>query len=512
MMTSGKVGKRTGRAKRQAAPVARKVNYRQLKNSFSPQSIYSNDEVENLHNTSLKVLKNLGIRVLLPEARKIYQNGGARVVDDMVFIGSELVQEALKSAPSSIELFAPNPICNQVYEEGTLLFTPAGGCPNVYDRVRGRSPGSIDTYRDAIKLAQSFDIIHKNPMAPEPQDIPVNLRHLSTIEAQLTLSDKLMTAFARGQGQAEQTFAIIQTAIGLSDEDFANGVWVSAVINSNSPRMLDIPMARGIIDFARAGQMTIITPFCLAGAMAPVTVSGALVLQHAEALAGIVLSQLSKTGAPVSYGGFSSNVDMKSGSPAFGTPEHLKMQLGGGQLARYIDLPWRSAAGSASNISDAQGAHENIMGVWGAVLGGANMVIHGAGWLEGGLTFGFEKFICDIEALQTIAEMFEPTLADNASQAYTAIEDVIPGGHFFATQHTMERFDTAFYSPLVADLENHGNWEAKGSLTADERATEVWQETLNNYVVPKGSLEIADNINDLIIKFKDEGGASPESG
>jgi len=246
--------------------------------------------------------------------------------------------------------------------------------------------------------------------------------------------------------------------------------------------------------------------------MAPVTVSGALVLQHAEALAGIVLSQLSKTGAPVSYGGFSSNVDMKSGSPAFGTPEHLKMQLGGGQLARYIDLPWRSAAGSASNISDAQGAHENIMGVWGAVLGGANMVIHGAGWLEGGLTFGFEKFICDIEALQTIAEMFEPTLADNASQAYTAIEDVIPGGHFFATQHTMERFDTAFYSPLVADLENHGNWEAKGSLTADERATEVWQETLNNYVVPKGSLEIAENINDLIIKFKEEGGASPESG
>jgi len=226
MMTSGKVGKRTGRAKRQAAPVARKVNYRQLKNSFSPQSIYSNDEVENLHNTSLKVLKNLGIRVLLPEARKIYLNGGARVVDDMVFIGSELVQEALKSAPSSIKLFAPNPICNQVYEEGTLLFTPAGGCPNVYDRVRGRSPGSIDTYRDAIKLAQSFDIIHKNPMAPEPQDIPVNLRHLSTIEAQLTLSDKLMTAFARGQGQAEQTFAIIQTAIGLSDEDFANGVWV----------------------------------------------------------------------------------------------------------------------------------------------------------------------------------------------------------------------------------------------------------------------------------------------
>lgn len=504
-------GKRRGRVQRQSAPVKRKVNYKQLRNSFSPQIIYSDDEVVSLHNTALNVLENLGIRVLLSEARGIYSKGGAKVIDDMVFIGSDLVQEALKSAPSSIKLCAPNPDRNQIYEEGCVLFMPAGGCPNVYDRVRGRNPGTLETYKDAVKLVQSYDILHKNPAAPEPQDVPVNVRHLETLNTQLRLSDKLLTMYARGTGQTEQSFSLVQTALGLSDKEFSDNVWATTVINSNSPRMLDIPMAQGIIDFAKAGQMTVITPFCLAGAMAPITVSGALVLQHAEALAGIVLSQLSKSGAPVSYGGFSSNVDMKSGSPAFGTPEHLKMQLGAGQLARFIGLPWRSAAGSASNTADAQGAHENIMGLWGAVLAGANMVIHGAGWLEGGLTFGFEKLICDVEALQTMAEMFNRTSADIEEQAYKAIKDVSPGGHFFSTQHTMERFDTEFYSPIVADLNNFGTWEASGALTADRRATKIWQDILNNFKPPKKSEEFCGRAQDLLMDLKEKGGANPVS-
>ena len=503
--------KRRGRAKRQATAPTRSVNYRQLRNLFQPQLIYSDDEVASLHNTALTVLENLGIRVLLPEARVIYSNGGAKVTDDMVFIDRDLVKEALKSAPSSIKLCAPNPDRNQLYEEGCILFMPAGGCPNVYDRVRGRSPGTLETYQDAVKLVQSYDILHKNPAAPEPQDVPVNVRHLETLNTQLSLSDKLLSVYARGKGQTEQSFSVVQTALGLSDKEFSDNVWVTTVINSNSPRMLDIPMAQGIIDFAKAGQMTVITPFCLAGAMAPITVSGALVLQHAEALAGIVLSQLSKSGAPVSYGGFSSNVDMKSGSPAFGTPEHLKMQLGAGQLARYVNLPWRSAAGSASNTTDAQGAHENIMGLWGAVLAGANMVIHGAGWLEGGLTFGFEKLICDIEALQTMAEMFNPTSAAIEEQAYKAIKDVAPGGHFFATEHTMDRFDKEFYTPIVADLNNYGTWEANGSLSSDKRATRVWQEALHNFEPPKKSEEFSGRAQNLIIDLKEQGGAYPVS-
>jgi trimethylamine--corrinoid protein Co-methyltransferase len=304
---------------------------------------------------------------------------------------------------------------------------------------------------------------------------------------------------------------MVRRGFALSDADFTDGVWVSTVINSNSPRRLDTPMARGIIDFARAGQMSIITPFCLAGAMAPVTVAGALVLQHAEALACIALAQLAAPGAPVSYGGFSSNVDMKSGAPAFGTPEHMKMQLGAGQLARHIGLPWRSAAGSAANTTDAQGATENALGLMGAVMAGATLVIHAAGWLEGGLTFGFEKMICDLEAVQTVAELCAATDADAAAMAFEAIRDVAPGGHFFATQHTMDRFDRAFYAPLVADLSNFGNWTANGALSAEERATAVWQDRLASFTAPAGAAEIAERVAPYVARMTAAGGAHPVS-
>ncbi len=500
---------RRGRAARQSAPVARTINYTQLRNPFTPQSVFSDDEVAGLHDTACKVLEELGMSVLLPEARAIYAAGGCKVVEDMVFIGRDVVAEALRTAPSGTRLRAPNPAREVEYRQGSLIFTAAGGCPNVSDRVRGRQAGSLATYRDAIRLCQSFDVIHKMPAAPEPQDVPLHLRHLKVTEAQMTLGDKPLTVYARGQGQVEQSFDLIRTGLNLSQDDWTDGVWATTVINTNSPRRLDLPMARGIIDFARAGQMTIITPFCLAGAMAPVTVAGALVLQHAEALAGIVLAQLAKPGAPVSYGGFSSNVDMKSGSPAFGTPEHLKMQLGAGQLARHIGLPWRSAAGSAANMADAQGAHENIMGLWGATLAGATLVIHAAGWLEGGLTFGFEKFICDIEALQTIAELCVRPEADMDAMAYAAIAEVPPGGHFFAAAHTMERFDRAFYVPVVADLTNHGTWTAGGALSAQDRATAIWQRVVADHVPPPGSEEIAGRLAQRVADLTAQGGALP---
>jgi trimethylamine--corrinoid protein Co-methyltransferase len=303
---------------------------------------------------------------------------------------------------------------------------------------------------------------------------------------------------------------MICLAHNLSEEGFEDGVWATTVINSNSPRQLDVPMARGIIDFARAGQLSLITPFCLAGAMAPVTVAGALVLQHAEALAGISLAQLARPGAPVAYGGFSSNVDMKSGSPAFGTPEHIRANLGSGQLARFIGLPWRSATGAAANVADAQGATETVNGLWAAMLAQATITLHAAGWLEGGLTFGYEKFIVDIEALQTLAELCRPAAADAAAFAYDAIAEVEPGGHFFATRHTMERYQTAFYAPLVADLSNHGRWTEKGALRVDQRATGVWQKTLADFTTPTACLGAADRLAPYIRKQIEKGGMLPE--
>jgi trimethylamine--corrinoid protein Co-methyltransferase len=232
-------------------------------------------------------------------------------------------------------------------------------------------------------------------------------------------------------------------------------------------------------------------------------------LQHAEALGAITLAQMARPGAPVSYGGFGSNEDMKSGAPAFGTPEHVKMQLGSGQLARLIDLPWRSAAGSASNAADAQGATENNMGLWGAMMSNATLVVHAAGWLEGGLSFGYEKFITDMEAVQMIAELCAPTLGDDAEIGMKALRDVEPGGHFFATEHTMERYDQAFYQPLVADLSNFGSWEEAGAETAATRATRIWQGILADFKAPAGCDEAVARIEQFIADRTAAGGATP---
>ena len=225
------------------------------------------------------------------------------------------------------------------------------------------------------------------------------------------------------------------------------------------------------IDFAAHGQLMIVTPFTLAGAMAPVTIPGALTLAHAEALFGIALTQMVRAGAPVMYGSFTSNVDMKSGSPAFGTPEYTKAAFGAGQLARRIRVPWRCSSATASNAPDAQAAYESQMSLWGALLGGCHFMLHAAGWLEGGLTASFEKFILDVEMLQMFAELFQPVPASSDDLGIEAVAEVGPGGHFFSAAHTMQRYRDAFYSPLVSDWRNYGQWFDAGAKTATELAT-----------------------------------------
>ncbi|WP_461472508.1 trimethylamine methyltransferase family protein [Pararhodobacter sp.] len=502
-------GRRGGRRRGSAAPPQRAVNYRRLHHPFTPQAVFSDDEVAAIHHTALRVLEELGMKILLPEARAILKAAGARVEDEMVFIGRDMVAAALASAPRSMRLRAANPAREITYEPGALVFTPGSGCPNVTDALRGRRPGSLESYLETLKLHQSFDVIHILGPSAEPQDIAPNLRHLAMMRAQMELSDKPMFVYARGRGQVEQSLEMIRIGLNLSEEDFASGSWAVTVINSNSPRILDNPMAQGLIDFARAGQMSIITPFCLAGAMAPVTVAGALTLQHAEALTAITLVQMTRTAAPISYGGFSSNVDMKSGAPAFGTPEHVKLQIGAGQLARFIGLPWRSAAGSASVIADVQGATETIMALWGGLMANATMLVHAAGWLEGGLSFGYEKFITDVEALQTLAELCTRPSGAAEEIGFEALAEVPPGGHFFAAQHTMARYATAFYPPLIADLSNHGSWAAAGGLSATDRATRRWQEVLERFQPPGTGADAAARLEAYVARKTARGGAAP---
>ena len=494
-----------------ASEARRKVDYHHLLNPFTPQTIFSEDNVEALHQNALRILQELGIKVLLPEARESLQKAGALVNHDtqMVRIGKEIVAEALSSAPGSFKVLGGTREKDLLVGQGCLIFKSGAGCPHAFDRERGRRPGNLRDFEELIKLTETFDALQWLGAIVEPQDVPIQERHYRTTRIQLSLSQKVPWIFSRGKAQVSDCFEMIRIVRGLSTEAFTESPYCTTVVNTNSPRQLDQPMARGIIDFALQGQVCIITPFCLLGAMAPITIAGALSLQHAESLAGITLSQITKPGAPVMYGNFASNVDMRSGSPTFGTPEQIKATLGSGQLARHIGLPWRSSSGSGSNTADAQGAHETEMSAWAAVLGGANAIMHSAGWLEGGLTLGYEKMITDMEMVQCFAEICASPLADEAELAFEAIADVDPGGHFFATQHTMDRYRTAFYEPLVADSSNFGQWEEAGSLTADQRATSIWQSRLESFTAPEIEPARLDELDAFISRRTAEGGAPP---
>jgi trimethylamine---corrinoid protein Co-methyltransferase len=504
--------RRTGR-RRSNAPitVTRKVDYRNLRNPFPTANAFSEDRIDAIHNASFQVLEELGIKVLLPEARALFQAAGARIEDDMVFIGRDIVNAAIAVAPKSITLRGAVQDRDVILEPGRLVFHPGAGAPHATDLTRGRRPGSLADFKELVKLTQHFDALHMLPPLVEPQDVPMHLRHYAMSEEILTQSDKPTFVYARGGPQVMDCFEMMRNFRGVSDAQFRADCYMYTVINTNSPRQIDIPMAQGLIDFAHFGQVSIITPFTLMGAMAPITVAGALTLSHAEAMAAITLAQLAKPGAPVLYGTFTSNVDMKSGAPAMGTPEQVKASLGSGQLARKLGLPWRCAAGSAANINDAQAAHETEFSAWGSVLAGATVVIHAAGWLESGLTISYEKFITDMEMIQMFAELCADTPADTDDLAMDALRDVQPGGHFFGTDHTMARYQTAFYEPLVADWSNFGTWTENGAMDANTRATAIWQGILADFTPPAHDPDRIGELQDFIARRTQEGGAAPES-
>lgn len=493
------------------SPPVRTTSYRLLRNPFTPQRAFSDDAVAAMHESALRVTETLGIRVLLPEARALYRQAGALVDDDqqMVRIGREIIAHALASCPRSFRGFGADPTSSVEFAQGSLVFVGGSSCPNVSDLERGRRPGTLADYVELLKICQHFDVLQISGNYTEAQDVPVHLRHYAAMRAQLTLSDKMPFVHSRGREQVEDAFAMIRLARGLSEQEFRGSVYAHTMINSNSPRVLDNSMAQGLIDFARNGQMAIVTPFCLAGAMAPITIAGALTLQHAEALAGVTLAQLAQPGAPVLYGSFLSNVDMRSGSPAFGTPTHLQATLGAGQLARLVGLPWRAGAGTAANVVDAQAAWETQFSLWASMLAGATVCIHAAGWMEGGLTHSYEKLITDIEVLQMLAELCVPPPADQDAIGFQAIAEVQPGGHFFSAAHTMARYRTAFYEPLIADTTNYGTWQEQGERTAVMRAHDKWKEVLSQYAPLPDSAATAAALDEFIARRTGAGGAPP---
>jgi trimethylamine--corrinoid protein Co-methyltransferase len=504
--------RRRPRRERRAGGGRSEPRYRRLVNPFQPLVVLSEDEIAGIHQASLEILAKDGIKVLLEEGRRRFGAAGAAVDEDfMVRIDPGLVDSALESAPAEFDLVARNQERNVSVGGRNVVLAPVGGPPHAIDLDRGRRPGTLQDFCDLLRLSQAFDVIHVTSQQVEPQDVPVNLRHLETTRAYLTLSDKVPFIYSRGVGQVTDCFEMLRIGLGLTEDQFAADHYCYTVINTNSPRQLDIPMALGLIQFAERNQPSIVTPFTLSGAMAPVTLSGALLLQHAEALAGITLAQITRPGAPVVYGAFTSNVDMRSGAPAFGTPEAAKAAFASGQLARHIGLPWRSSAVCTSNTPDAQAGYESMMNMMGAALGGANFILHTAGWLESGLSASYEKFILDVDMAQMFAELFRPLDSSPAEMGLEAIHTIQPGGHFFGIEHTLERYEKAFYEPLVFSRANFGQWTEGGSLTAAERANAVWKQVLAEFDPPPLDDGIAEELNEYVTRRTAEGGAPPES-
>ena len=335
-----------------------------------------------------------------------------------------------------------------------------------------------------------------------------SVRHLDALFDMLTLSDKPIHAYSLGRERNLDAIEMIKIARGIDDATLEREPSLFTVINSSSPLRLDTPMLEGIIQMARRNQVVVLTPFTLAGAMAPVTLAGALAEQHAEALAGLVLAQVVRPGSPFVYGGFTSNVDMKSGAPAFGTPEYMKTAIVGGQLARRLGLPYRSSNANAANALDAQAAYESVFSLWGAIMGGVNFLMHGAGWMEGGLQASFEKMALDADLLAMVAEFLQARCGSTTRElALEAMREVGPGGHFFGAAHTQSRYRTAFFAPMISDWRNYETWREAGSPTAADAAERIVAERLAAYAPPPFEPERREALEAFVARRKAEGGA-----
>ncbi len=499
------------RRRKRAAPVAAiipQLERNQLRSPFAPLTPLTPEQLEEIHDASMRLLEEQGIEVMGELALQKFRDAGAQVsAAGVVRMDRELVMQTIATAPSSFNLEPRNKANTIVCGGNAINFGLVSGPPNVHDCIHGRRAGNIEDYKKLIKLGQFFNVItFFGNQALAPTDLAVNTRHLDTTYYNLVLADKAMLATGIGGGRARDAVQLNAIAKGLSLSQMQDVPSVMTNININSPRKLDDSMAYGAMQMAMLGQPTVVTPFTLMGAMTPATMAAALVQQNAEALLGICLVQLTRAGAPVVYGAFTSNVDMRSGSPAFGTPENALANIASGQLARHYNLPYRTSACNASNTTDSQSTWETQMSLWSAVMGHGNMIYHAAGWLEGGLVASFEKLVQDCEMLQHMSKMLQPIKLNLEEIGLEAMEEVGPGGHFFGCDHTMQRFKTAFYEPMLSDWQNQENWQIAGAKDATTRATEIWQKALVDYEEPAIDPAIKEELQAYVAKRKEEMG------
>ena len=475
-----------------------------------PCAAVTDEILDKIHDTSLRVLEEIGVLFLNKEARGVLKSIGCDVDDgtENVRFDRGLVADAIASAPPSATVTPRNPSREIIIGGRHFAYSSVASAPNVSDLDGGRRVGNRADYQNLLRLNQYFNCMHFISGYPvEPIDLHPSTRHLDATYDALTLTDKVIHAYALGPERMEDAMEMVRIAGGLTEDEFKAKPRMFTNINSTSPLKHDWSMLDGAMRAARRGQVVIVSPFTLSGAMAPVTVMGALVQQNAEFLAALVLLQAVRKGTPVVYGAFTSNVDMKTGSPAFGTPEYGRAMQISGQLARRYGLPWRGSNANAANYPDGQAIWESGASLSGVSSGHCNMIYHGAGWLEGGLCASYEKFLMDCEMLQQVIYFNRPLDVSDDAFGLEAIREVGPGSHFFMAEHTQERFKTAFYAPFLSDWRNFETWEESGSQRVEERANILVKAILSSFEPPAIDEAIDDELRDFVERRRAEGGA-----
>jgi trimethylamine---corrinoid protein Co-methyltransferase len=455
-----------------------------FRNRMPRYEVLSEDAMATLDQGWRRLMSEIGVEFMDDRALDLFRKAGQKVEDRTVFLDPDFVLEQVAKAPHEFDLQARNPE-HSVHIGGDAMAFGAVYGPPFVRQGDVRRDGTMEDFRNFTRLAQSFAVLDSaGGVVNEPNDTPLDSRHLDMTYALQTLTDKIYMGNVVSGTNAADTIAMTEILFG-SRRSIEETPATISLINCNSPLRWDDRMLEAQFEYSAANQPVVLTPFILMGAMSPVTIPAALVQQITEALSGIALSQLIRPGAPVVFGSFLSNIDMQSGSPTFGTPESGIGLLCTGQIARHFGLPFRTGGGlTSSQVPDAQAGYEALMTLLPTFLAGANWVMHSAGWLEGGLVAGFEKFIIDVELVQMLQHEFTPLEIDEASMAFDAHQEVGHGGHFLGAAHTMERFRTCFYRPFLSSSENYERWMRNGAKDTATRAGEIYRQKLEEYEAP----------------------------
>ena len=501
-----KRGRTGGRAGRQAARLATHIEASPyLTRTLKPFEVVSDEGLAIIEHNADVILEEVGVIVRdYPEALEMYAAAGADVDGERVRFPRGMCRTIVQAnAPAVYTQHARNPLHNVQVGGDATVFAPNYGSPFVHDLDAGRRYATLADFENFVKLAyMSPNLHHSGGTVCEPVDIPVNKRHLDMVYAHLRYSDKPFMGSVTAGSRAADSVELARIGFGGDLED---RTVMTSLINASSPLVWDATMLAATQVYASANQATIITPFILAGAMAPVTTAGVAAQTLAEALAGMTFVQLVRPGAPVVFGSFASSMSMQTGAPTFGTPEPSLVLYTCAQLARRLGVPFRSGGSlCASKLPDAQAAYESANTLQATVLGGVNFVLHAAGWLEGGLAIGYEKFILDDDQLGMMATFVRGVDLSENGQALDAIRENGPGQHFLGTAHTLANFENAFYRSTTADNASYEQWLEDGGLDASQRANAIWKQRLAEYVPPPIDAAVDEQMRDFIARRKSE--------